>query len=250
MKKFFDKDETLFAVFWIIAYVVCFSAADFISEKLGMPKVVTVAVGLVMSVVLLVFILKNKLATYFGLCGFKGNLAHFLFFLPLIAVTTVNLWTGVAVTMPTGELILNVACMCFVGFLEEMIFRGLLFKGMCKINVKLAILISALTFGAGHAVNLLTGAEIFETAMQLIYATAAGFCFTAVFYAGKSLIPCILSHALYNSLGFFGITPGKGTFVLVVAIETTICLGYSFWLLRGKWTSAETSEESTVQTSE
>ncbi len=245
MKKFFDKDETLFAVLWIIAYVVCFSIADFVSDKIGLPKVITVAVGLVMTVVLLIFMIKNKLAAHFGLCGFKGNIVHFLFFLPLIAITSVNLWNGVAISLPTGELILNIACMCFVGFLEEMIFRGLLFKGMCKINVKLAILVSALTFGAGHAVNLLSGAEIFETVLQLVYATAVGFCYTAVFYAGKSLIPCILSHALYNSLGFFGITPENKTFILIVAIESVICVAYSLWLLRGKLPKTETAQKTT-----
>ena len=37
MKRLFDKDEVLFAVCWIVLYVVGFGSADAISETIGMP---------------------------------------------------------------------------------------------------------------------------------------------------------------------------------------------------------------------
>lgn len=40
--------------------------------------------------------------------------------------------------------------MLCVGFLEEMIFRGLLFEAIAKENVKKAIIISSVTFGIRH----------------------------------------------------------------------------------------------------
>lgn len=49
-----------------------------------------------------------------------------------------------------------VITMAIVGYVEEIIFRGLLYKAIEKDNVKQAIIISAVTFGAGHIVNLLT----------------------------------------------------------------------------------------------
>lgn len=42
-----------------------------------------------------------------------------------------------------------------IGFLEEIIFRGILYKSIEKDNKKLAIIISSVTFGIGHIVNLL-----------------------------------------------------------------------------------------------
>ena len=39
----------------------------------------------------------------------------------------------------------------------EIIYRGLLYRAIEKDSVKQAIVISAITFGAGHIVNLLTG---------------------------------------------------------------------------------------------
>ena len=56
MKNLYRKDPIWFAVLWIAIYVVGFSAADGISESIGIPKLITVILGLVMSVILLSFI--------------------------------------------------------------------------------------------------------------------------------------------------------------------------------------------------
>ncbi len=69
--------------------------------------------------------------------------------------------------------------------MEEVIFRGFLFKAICKTNVKQAIIISSVTFGFGHIVNLLNGRDIPETLIQICYAVAIGFLFYNYFYKGK-----------------------------------------------------------------
>ena len=50
--------------------------------------------------------------------------------------------------------------MLFVGVLEEVIFRGLLFLAMAKDSMKAAVIVSSVTFGMGHIVNLLSGAPL------------------------------------------------------------------------------------------
>lgn len=87
-----------------------------------------------------------------------------------------------------------------VGFIEEVIFRGFLFKMMSKENVKRAMIVSALTFGIGHIVNLLNGAEFVSTIMQVCYAVCLGYLFVVIFYKSKFLIPCIVIHGVINSL--------------------------------------------------
>lgn len=57
-----------------------------------------------------------------------------------------------------------------VEFIEEIIFRGFLFKMMEKDNVKRAIIVNEITFGIGHIVNLLNGEELIPTLMQICYA--------------------------------------------------------------------------------
>jgi len=114
-----------------------------------------------------------------------------------------------------------------VGFIEEIIFRGFLFKMMEKDNVKSAIIISAITFGIGHIVNLLNGAELIPTLIQICYAISIGYLFVIIFYKSKSLIPCIITHCLVNSLSIFNIeniisSYVAPTFLIIVPIVYAI----------------------------
>ena len=130
------------------------------------------------------------------------------------------------------EVVLFVISMIGVGFLEELIFRGFLFKAMCRDNVKSAIVVSSLTFGFGHIVNLLRGAELAENLMQLIYASAIGFCFTVLFYVGRSIIPCIIVHALVNSTSIFGVDGNATLQIITTIIITVVSVAYGVYLLR------------------
>lgn len=46
-------------------------------------------------------------------------------------------------------------------------------------------------------------AEMLETICQMFYAVAIGFLLAAVLYAGKSLIPCIITHSMLNAFSSF-----------------------------------------------
>lgn len=231
MKKLFDKDEVWFAVVWIVVYVIGFANADSLSESIGISKLLTVLFGFVLAAVLYSFIRKHRLTNYFGLCFPANKSKAYLYYLPLIVISSVNFWCGLTIQVPFLEILLYILSMCLVGFLEEVIFRGLLFKGMCKSNVTVAIVVSSLTFGAGHIVNLLLGAPLFETLLQLIYASAIGFCYTAIFHVSGSILPCILSHAFVNSTSIFAIEPTPSANIIITAAQTVLGVGYGLWLL-------------------
>lgn len=227
MKKFFDKQPVWFAVIWIIVYVLAFGNADTISESLGVPKLITAVVGLVLTVVLLLFLRKHALFPYCGLQSGKGG--RCLWFLPLIAVSTVNFWHGM--TFREGAALYLIS-MVWVAILEELIFRGLLFRAMEKDGRTAAVIVSSVTFGVGHIVNLLLGAELLSTALQLVEATALGFCFTAVFMVTGSLLPCILSHAFINCTSFFALDPTPTGRIVTCLIVTVVAVAYGWWLLK------------------
>ena len=234
LKKLFDKNEILFAIIWIAVYVLGFGIADMLSESLGFPKLITVIFGALLSVILLFFIRTNGLFGYFGLCRPEKKPKDFLFYIPLLFVSTASIWSGFSFEIKPLTAVLSVLSMCFVGFLEELIFRGMLFTGMAKNGIKSAIIVSSLTFGVGHIVNLLMGAPVFETFLQLVYASAAGFCYTAIFYYGKSIIPCVISHALINSLSVFGAEATTVEMIIISAIQTAINIGYGIYILKKK----------------
>ncbi|MBE6036510.1 MAG: GNAT family N-acetyltransferase [Clostridiales bacterium] len=238
MKKLFAKSEIWFAVLWICLYVLGFGNADSLSEELGVPKLLTVIVGAVLTGVLWIFIRKESLEEYVGLCRLKGNGKGLLYFLPLVLISTVNFWNGLAINTDLTETVLYILSMCFVGFLEEVIFRGLLFQAMGGVRAKSAVIVAAVTFGMGHAVNLLLGAPLFETLLQLVYASAIGFCYIAVFCTCGSIWPCIISHAFINSTSIFAVSPDATGSLVIAVVQTVLGIGFGCWLFRshkGSW---------------
>ena len=120
-----------------------------------------------------------------------------------------------------------------VGFIEEIIFRGFLFKMMEKDNLKRAMIVSALTFGIGHIINLLNGAEFIPTLLQVFYAVALGYLFVVIFYRSKSLIPPIITHIVINSTSIFAVDNDVlayivSVFLIIVSISYAIYLNRSF----------------------
>ena len=205
IKKLYDKSEIWFAVVWIIAYVVLASIGDNISAQIGTTKIITLPILIILSVILLLFVKKNKMFEQYGLCKSKIPASKMLFYLPLVILLTANLWYGVAVNLSLLESVLYVLSMLCVGFLEEMIFRGFLFNAIAKNSVKVSIIVSSITFGVGHVVNLFNGSGmgLLLNVIQIIYAIATGFAFVMIYYKTKSLILCILTHGIFNSLSVF-----------------------------------------------
>jgi membrane protease YdiL (CAAX protease family) len=233
MKKLYDKSNLCFSIIWIVAYVVLFSVADGLSEKTGYMKSITVLVGILLSTIIIIFLKKNNLLEKYGLCSFKGNLKSFLFFIPLLAILTVNLWNGVKMNTSIINTILFIISMVCVGFLEEIIFRGFLFVSMGQNSIKSAIIVSSITFGIGHIVNLLNGANFIPTLLQVFYAIAIGFLFTIMFYKSKSLIPCIIVHAVFNSLSIFSVENSSMTLDIITAVFLcVVSIGYALWILK------------------
>lgn len=227
IKKLYEKSEILFAAVWIIAYVVLASAGDNISAETGVLKVVTLPVLFILSVILFLFVKRNGLSEKYGLCRSEMPASKMLFYLPLIILLTANLWYGVTLNVTPLETVLYILSMLCVGFLEEMIFRGFLFRAMAKDGVKSAIIVSSVTFGIGHLVNLVngSGAELLPNLLQVIYAAAIGFAFVMMYYKTGSLLPCIFTHGIFNSLSVFAdesvITPQKqmisGILIAIIA---------------------------------
>lgn len=234
MTKLYRKNELTFAIIWIVLYVVLFSIADGLSEDLGTMKLVTAPMAVVMAAVLGGWIARNGLKEKYGLQRPEGSAGRYLYFLPLVVIASTSLWFGCQMNMTATESALRVISMLCVGFIEEIIFRGFLFKAISAVNLKRAVVISSVTFGIGHIVNLLNGAPMFETLMQIIYAVALGFLFTIIFLKSKSLIPCVVTHSAINSLSTFARVQTSAQLIVITIVLTVISIAYSAWILRQK----------------
>ena len=205
MNKLYKKSEIWFALIWIIVYVVDTSITDEISRAIGIEKIITAPYLLILSAIALVWIKKNRFFEKLGLCKTDIGANRFMYYIPLIALVSCNFWLGVRMNGTVLEFVLYAISMLCVGFLEEIIFRGFLFNAMAKDGIKSAIIVSSVTFGIGHIVNLIngSGATLVPNLCQVVSAVAIGFLFVVMFYRGKSLLPCILAHQFINVTSFF-----------------------------------------------
>ena len=236
MNRLYQKSKLWFALAWILVYVVGTGAADAVSKTVGLEKSITVLYLTALSVTAAVWICRNGLLRRFGIC--KGVLPprKMLYYLPLAAMVSCNLWFGVQANYGLVETVLYIVSMLLVGFLEELIFRGFLFDAMRRDGLKSAVIVSSVTFGIGHIVNLFngSGAELLPNLCQVCYAIAGGFLFVIIFHKTKSLLPCIVTHGLLNALSAFAVTQNAAQEILSAAALCAVQLLYALYLLKQK----------------
>ena len=226
MKKLYEKNELTFALVWIGVYCVLQSLANPLNEIIGIENAVSAVFCVVQAIVLFSFMQKNRLLDKYGLCKSSVSARQFLYYVPLIILATSNLWNGIMVNYSWLEMVCHIILMLCVGFIEEVIFRGFLFKAIAKDNVKTAIIISSVTFGVGHLVNLVNG-----SGMELV---AFGFLFVILFYRGRSLLPCIVTHSMINILSAFANQASLNVEKRMIStlIEFAIILVYALILIK------------------
>lgn len=257
MKALYEKSEIRFALVWIGLYVVVMNIAlqacggfDNLAEKTLAQVAVPVGCIILLAAFSTMWVVGNGLAEKYGLCRFKGDIRTFLWFVPLTAMSCINLKNGLGLTAAWPLALLMAVNLVSAGYVEEIIFRGFLFRAMEKDNLKSAIVVSAVTFGMGHIVNLGNTADVLGVLLQVCYAVAIGFLYTVVVYKGGSLWPCIISHMFVNGTSVFALEQGPFAELLSTVLGTAapemeqICSagiiillsgGYALWL----WKKAE-----------
>ena len=233
MKKLYEKNELTFAIVWIVVYCVLQSLANPLNKAIGVAYAASAAFCVLQTVVLFAFIRKNHLQKRYGLCKSPVSACRFLYYVPLIILASGNLWNGFAINYSPAEMACRIVCMLCVGFLEEVIFRGLLFKSIAKDNIKSAVIISSMTFGIGHIINLVNGSGMdpLNNLCQIVFAIAVGFLLVTIFYRGGSLLPCILVHSAINTLGTFANDMNLTTETHLLHLATLIVITVAYTLI-------------------
>ena len=227
MNRLLEKYEAAVTYVLIALYVVINS---YCRSNFGTTDYRSALAVTAFSVVLVGNIIGSGRRIYYGLTKVKNTKAY-LFFIPLVCIVSVNLWNGINIENTQREIIFHTISMINAGFLEEIIFRGFLFKMMEKDNLKSAMVVSSLTFGIGHIVNLLSGADVVQTLIQICYATTIGLLFVTIFHKSKSLVPCILAHAAINVLSLFN-GENEAVFYLASAFLVVVPLAYTYYINR------------------
>ena len=231
MKKLYEKSEITFAILWIVIYAVGMGT---LQNNFGLDSLWHMLGLIVISAAIFLFVKKNGLMEKYGLAGWAKNSRAMLWFIPLWILSCLNLFSGFQPDYPVPGLFYAAVSMALVGFAEELIFRGFLFKAMLKDgNVKAAVIVSSVTFGMGHIMNLFTGHDLIPTLTQVIFAVAMGFVFTLVFYKSGSLLPGILAHSFIDVTSVFAADEGSQLVNLILHIVfIAVSAVYSLYLAK------------------
>ncbi len=225
MKSLFEKHETPVCISLIVLYVVI---NMYCVQNYGIADYRSTIINTILSVFILLLVIGLKRVSFYGLTKVT-NWKGYLYFIPLMLIISVNLWNGIHINNTPREIVFHILTMFNIGFLEEIIFRGFLFKMMAKDNEKSAIAVSSITFGIGHIVNLFNGADLIPTFMQIGYAISIGYLFVIIFYKSKSLIPCIVAHGLNNALSIFNVENEVSLYIASVFLMV-VPLAYAVYI--------------------
>ena len=217
MRKFYENKPVLFAVLWIVAYVVLMAPlrGSYGDGSLQMLLGLVAISAAMLSVIRLLGIEKELGMTRWLQNGKK------LFWL---------LWGGAGLRYDGITTVMAVLSFLLVGVAEEIVFRGFLFNGMKKTgSLTVAIVVSAVTFGMGHIVNLLTGHATAETLVQMVFAVAWGFLLTFAYLKGGSLLPCIVIHGLIDAFSVFARDNEAAHWAYIIA-TVAVAVAYCLYL--------------------
>ncbi|MDF2533822.1 MAG: Abortive infection protein [Clostridia bacterium] len=233
MNKLREKKPILHGVIWIIFYIVMVNIGDGLSELAGVPNLATSAILIIFSITLVLYLKKNNWFEAYGMKGItKKDLPMTLFYVPLIVLAFIQYFAGIDNTLSMMEIAASCLLMIGVGFIEELIFRGFLFQGIyAKSGENRAILISGITFGIGHIVNLLRGYSLTEQMGQIIVAIAIGIALALLVAITKNIVPGILFHIAFNISGTITKADSNLQIYLTIAI-LSISTFYAIYLFR------------------
>ncbi|MFA7367406.1 MAG: CPBP family intramembrane glutamic endopeptidase [Bacilli bacterium] len=232
MKKIFEN-KVLFAVFWIVLYVVTVNISDLISEAYKLDYLTTICV-LLFAVSLSLYILISKTKLIFESKNTSKN-TSVLIYIPLFIIGLIQLTKGIDDSLSKESIITVIGLMIGVGFIEEIIFRGFLLKAIGeRSSVIKTIIISGVTFGAGHIVNLSRGYEYNELIAQIIVAIVIGVFLSLLVVITKKIYPGVIFHIIFNITG--SITSNNEIYdwyilLFILLITIPVCL-YLFRIIK------------------
>ena len=181
---------------------------------------------------------------------FKGNLQ------------TKNLGRGLVLLLPTAVfVILNLTSLeklkeaSFVsilvsiiagttpGVFEEVAFRGLAGSNFMRFfhtgkKIRLAAILTGILFGGVHIVNLMAGAALSSTLIQVVYAMGLGIAFAAVYFRTGTLWPTIILHSLIDISHYLtsssGILKAESSTlqIIILAVLAVVFTAWGFYLMR------------------
>ena len=212
-----------------------------VSGKIGVGENVGFWTTGVLALSLIIFLMQKKGMWQYGWCR-SLNKGNWKFLIPILLMGVFNIpylfWTS-----GFNPVFVALFTSAFVGFAEELAFRGYLYRALeLKLGEGKAILISSVVFGLFHLINL-THAPVQDVLLQVLYAFCIGMVFAVVRAKTKSLFWPIIAHAALNFV--YELTIDELSVFWLDTIFTVYCaaLAVIFWICYVKDKKRENGSE-------
>jgi uncharacterized protein len=204
LKTLYAKNPVNHSLVWLAFYLVLSTATGNLASAMQMDmNAVSAIPQLALAALCYVYLKRTGIAAEIGLSTPPTERASvMLYYIPLLILPCLSLAYGMNTSLTATQVLLLLAMYTGVGFMEEIIFRGLMFKALNqKWNRYVVVAFISFTFAIGHIVSMVainqSGAD---TVLQIINAGVVGFMFMAVMLASGNLTMCVVAHVLYNFL--------------------------------------------------
>lgn len=158
------------------------------------------------SIVLIIYLSFRRKWAFYGFKSLRGIPAEsWVYYLPLLLVLAVNCMAGFK-TNTASTLLYFIGFTLLVGFVEETIYRGLVLKILLKKGTAVAVITSSILFAVTHILNALSGQNLADTLLQIVYALLVGLVLALLMVKMDNILPLITFHFIHNLIQFSSTT--------------------------------------------
>lgn len=233
-----QRRPLLFSLLLVVMFLAVFVLASLVASVLKLSTLATTALGYSMlAVIVLLLLSRLRWWREIGL-GLPAQ-RRLLWFFVVACIPVLLNGLSVGATLPAvGPILLIFAAAMLVGFVEEVVFRGMMLHALLIRGPWQAAIISSLFFGVAHALNLLSGTNVGATLLQIGEALALGFMFAALALRTQTILPLIVAHGLIDFFGFLAYnssvvtTSLSGLVIVVTGVEILLYTVYGIFLMR------------------
>lgn len=233
MRKLYESKAVLHSLIWLGAYLALNTVTGNIAGAMGIDfNTVSAIPTFLLALVCFWYLKRTGIAEEIGLTIRPAETASvMLYYIPVLALPCFSLLYGINTSLSGTDIAFLLAMYIGVGFMEEIVFRGLMFKALeKKWNRYVVVAFISFTFAIGHIVSMVAvGQSGWDTVLQIGNSLVVGFMFMAVILASGNLTICVIAHVLYNFLA--NISQVGSTRPEMIAFNTVITVLYFVYLV-------------------
>lgn len=234
MYKLYQRSEISHCLAWLVIYLVLNTITGNMASRDADHYYISAVPNLLLAVICFIYLHKTKIRKEIGLAEKPTEKASImLYYIPLFTLPLLSFSYGIKTDLTMIDVSLLLCMYAGVGFMEEIIFRGLMFQALSKKwNPVVVVVFISCTFAVGHITSMTAiGQSGADTVLQIINALVVGFMFMLVMIASRNITACIIAHILYNFIANLTNISSANTEIILISFIIT-ALYFVYLLLR------------------